>query len=272
MKLFFKILITFSLILVTIRLVRYYNLAKDEQSKINAIKQFYEILKKNDKKKFSQNGEDGVILKLAEYINKTRKGIFVEFGAANGDETNTRILREKYQWTGLLMDSYIGHNYDPQKNFYREEITHENILDLFEKYNIKKDFDLLSQDTDYADYWILEKILSKYIPKMIVVETNQEKGCVTVAKPTELTYWDGNSRYAGASLCAYLCLAKQYGYTIIYCEKSNVNCFWIRNDLLINIFHIKIGVFRQIFTSSFLRPAEPNLSGQLFKKWFEIEC
>ena len=130
-------------------------------------------------------------------------------------------------------------------------------------------------DTDYADYWILEKILlAEYRPKLIVIETNEQKECVTVEKPSNLTYWDGRTMYTGASLCAYQCLAKRFDYTIVYCESAGVNCFWMRNDILRKIFQIKIAIFKRVLTNSFLRPWKSNRATNKSSqnKWHHIFC
>jgi hypothetical protein len=62
-----------------------------------------------EKKVFSQNGEDGVTMKLVDLIyngNNDNK-FYVEFGVENGIECNTRILRNiiigrDYKWMGLM--------------------------------------------------------------------------------------------------------------------------------------------------------------------------
>ena len=59
-----------------------------------------------ESKIFSQNGEDGITMKLIDLIygeNNNNK-FYVEFGVEDGMECNTRILREKYNWNGLQMD------------------------------------------------------------------------------------------------------------------------------------------------------------------------
>lgn len=111
-----------------------------------------------------------------------------------------------------------------------------NVIKVFKKYRIdKRTIDILSIDTDFADYWTLEKLLSAQIrPRVIVHEVNREPPdqCVSTIKLAGLAYWDNVSTYFGASVCAYYCLARQFDYSMVYCEKAGVNCFWVRNDLL----------------------------------------
>jgi hypothetical protein len=112
------------------------NFEKINTDNLIKLKTFHHTLKQSEKKFFSQNGEDGVLLLLAEFIKKTNKGYYVEFGASNGAECNTRYLREKYEWTGLLMDGYRAHAPNPLINLRIETILHSNILGLFEKYKV----------------------------------------------------------------------------------------------------------------------------------------
>ena len=71
-------------------------------------------------------------------------------------------------------------------NLYAETIHVNTILNLFEKYNISTEIDLMSEDTDYADYWIIQIVLKYYRPKVLVHEVNQQEKCVTVKKSDEL--------------------------------------------------------------------------------------
>lgn len=196
----------------------------------NGLLEFYNSLINSEYKIYSQNGEDGVIEKLIETINLNKThGYYVEFGVQDGQECNTRYLRVKFEWTGLLMDGLYR---DPSINLHKENIHFNNILSLFEKYKVPIEIDVLSEDTDYADYYIIEKILTKYRPKILVHEVNQQPAdmCVTVPREDDIILWDGTD-FHGGSVCAFWCLAKRFSYTMVYCEKNGVNCFWIRNDL-----------------------------------------
>ena len=106
---------------------------QDDFKHADLIVKFHKWLELNEKKFTSQNKEDGVLIKLAGYINRTRHGVFVEFGTENAHQTNTRHLRENYAWTGLYMDNK---NENVNINLHKESVTHSNVLELFEKYNV----------------------------------------------------------------------------------------------------------------------------------------
>lgn len=169
-----------------------------------------------EKKVYSQNNEDGVILSLIKFL-KLNNGSYVEFGVGDGSECNTRHIRESFGWKGLWMDGYHPDNLE--LNHHKENILYSNIVQLFDKYNVKIDLDLVSVDTDYSDFWIVEAIIkSKYKPKIVIHEVNQQKPnlCVAVPKPgpSELIFWDVTN-FHGGSVCAFYCLAKTNDYTMV---------------------------------------------------------
>ena len=145
------------------------------------VRNFFNSIK--EEKFYSQNKEDGVIYSLILLLNLPVKGgKYVEFGTESGQECNTRYLREKLGWTGLLID---GFRKNLAINLHKEIILYSNVLQLFRKYNVSKNVDVFSEDTDYADYWIVEKVVSSYRPKIVIHEVNQmpPEFCVTVPKP-----------------------------------------------------------------------------------------
>jgi len=184
------------------------------------------------KKIFSQNGEDGITMKLMELIyngNNDNK-FYVEFGVENGMECNTRILREYYNWKGLQMD---GCNENDKFNLRKEFITKENVVELFRKYNVPQNINLLSVDIDFNDFYCLKEILANYQCDIIICEYNathlaNEDKIVIYDKNGQ---WDG-SNYFGVSLLSLDKLAKKYNYSLIYCDKRGVNSFFIHNDIL----------------------------------------
>ena len=183
-------------------------------------------LSKYEKQIFSQNGEDGITMEIINRLNIT-DGFYVEVGVQNGNECNTRILREMYNWHGLMMDSS---NENIDRNLRKEFITRENIVYLFKKYNVPQKFNLLSIDIDFNDFYVLFEILKNYTMDIIILEYNAYfyPNEDAVIKYSFKDIWDGTN-YFGASLLSFTKLLNKFGYSLIYTEKQGVNAFFV-ND------------------------------------------
>ncbi len=67
---------------------------------------FYKKIAQYEYRVYSQNNEDGIIQFLTKLLN-IKNGFYVEFGTQSAKEYDTRLLRENYNWTGLLMDGSL---------------------------------------------------------------------------------------------------------------------------------------------------------------------
>lgn len=190
----------------------------------------------------SQNGEDGIIDEIFKRIGVTNKK-FVEIGVGDGTENNTAFLMTK-GWSGYWIDSFdfrknIQKKYKISENVLKgfvTFVTRENISPIFEKLSIQKEFDILSIDIDQNTYYIWES-LREYKPRVVVVEYN-------AYIPPEIDWkvnydpnrtWDGTQNF-GASLKAYQLLGEKFGYSLVGCDMCGVNAFFVRNDLLDDLF------------------------------------
>jgi hypothetical protein len=186
-----------------------------------------------ENKVFSQNGEDGITEKLIEliYCGDNRNKYYVEFGVQDGMECNTRILRERYHWMGLQMD---GGNENESINLRREFITKDNVVELFQIYEVPYNINVLCVDIDYNDFYCLNKILENYLCDILICEYNAthfpHEDKIIIYDETK--YWDGTTNYFGASLLSLYKLGKKYNYTLVYCDANGVNCFFIRDDII----------------------------------------
>lgn len=224
----------------------------------------------HEKKIYSQNGEDGIIEFIFSKIGTTNK-FSVEFGVGNGFQSNTAYLLEKKGWKGLMMDygadqeihwrgvlkkAWSNRKLGLMKNvrkdttFFKkiigqakrssqfqldikiEKVTAENIQNLFEKYKVPKNFDLLSIDIDFNDYWVWNAIID-YSPRAVVIEYNPS---IPYTESRVVPYdpegkWDG-SNYYGASLLALKNLGLEKGYTLVGCDNNGVNAFFCKSDLI----------------------------------------
>jgi hypothetical protein len=177
----------------------------------------------------SQYGEDGLLQAIFRILGTTDR-YCVEFGVGSGRECNTAHLVGRRGWTGLWMDGKV-----PKRStalpVRAEFITAENIVDLFRKYNVPAEFDLLSIDIDGNDYWIWKK-LSAYRPRVLVVEYNASipptEAKVMPYDPSHV--WD-KTDYYGASLLAFEQLGRSKGYSLVACESYGNNAFFVRDDV-----------------------------------------
>lgn len=177
----------------------------------------------NPKKVYSQTGEEGILEYIFANVGTTNKYL-VDFGAGDGFSlSNSQLLLEN-GWKGLRMDGK-GTN-DVKAEF----ITVGNILELFYKYDVPKQFDLLSIDIDGNDYWVLAEILKVFKPLVIVAEIN---GCLepyeSIAMKYNPTHVHEGNDYYGASFEAFKRLCSDY---VIVHNRLNLNIFLVHKDLI----------------------------------------
>lgn len=178
---------------------------------------------------YSQNGEDGVIAALFRYI-KPSSQYCVEFGAYDGITGSNSYLLRLQGWDALLLDR--GYEI-PEFNLHKEHITAENITQLFDKYSVPHDLDLLSIDIDYNDFYVWQAIDEKYQPAVVLIEYNasllptEDK----VVKYRPFYIGDGTN-YFGASILALYHLGRSKGYSLVYADKVGVNLFFVRDDII----------------------------------------
>jgi len=201
-------------------------------SRCSVIRDIYDI-EMQEKKTYSQNGEDGVI----DYIFKrigTVNQVAVEFGAGDGKENNTRYLAEQ-GWRTVWFDTSDTVSVPLNCSFVRTLLTSNNIVELFQQQSVPQDLDLLSIDVDGNDYH-LRQALSDYRPRICVQEYN---GCFPpdeeyIMPENDQYRWRLWDRNFGASLLSLTRQANDLGYDLVYCEKRGVNAFYVRQD--INVF------------------------------------
>lgn len=178
-------------------------------------------------RRYSQNGEDGVLAHLFDLIGATSRQ-YVEIGCEDGTECNTRLLRES-GWNGWMFDA---EHERADIGLFKAMITRENVDATFRRHGVPTHFDLLSVDIDFNDFHVLDAILLNYKPRVVVVEYNASLGpdedAVVPYQPN--WRWDG-TKWFGASLTALCRLGGAHGYVPVYCESMGVNLFMVRGDV-----------------------------------------
>jgi len=188
---------------------------------------------------YSQNEEDGILNSIFGNLGISSVTFF-EFGV-HATENNTLHLLQK-KGRGIWFDKSLTdfrEKLGPKKNLLiiDEFVTLSNIEALcrrgLEFLGMNgPELDLLSLDLDGNDYYLIERILQTGImPKLFCLEYNAK---FPLPLSVRIGYkedhrWTGDD-YQGCSLQAYIDLLKDK-YTLLVCNLSGSNCFFIRNDL-----------------------------------------
>lgn len=196
-------------------------------------------------KVYSQHDEDGIIEEIFRRIGTTNR-FFVEFGVGDGLENCTTYCLLK-GWSGAWIEGSATCYESVLTNmrFLIESgrlrtkytfITAENIQQIFLELAVPEEFDLLSIDIDYNDYWVWKSI-EKFRPRVVAIEYNASfkatVACTVPYKPSSI--W-GYTNYYGASLKAFEELGTEKGYRLVGCNYTGVTAFFVRNDLVADEF------------------------------------
>jgi len=189
---------------------------------------------------YSQNDEDGIIAEIFARIGVTDRR-FLEIGAGEGLENNTAYLLVQ-GWTGAWIEGGKKEGERIRRSFAtplqsgrlrlaNAFVSRENVDELIAPLGLGGDIDFLSIDIDGNDYHVLEA-LSVVRPRVIAVEYNGTfRPPVRFVSPYDAQRrWDGTIAY-GASLVALTELAERRGYTLVGCNITGVNAFFVRTDL-----------------------------------------
>lgn len=192
-------------------------------------------LEKAERKLYSQNGEDGVIEAIFRAIGTTNR-CFVEIGCGDGTECNTASLLD-LGWKGVLFDKG-GLCRNSLAHIVKAHVTSENVMTLLREVQVPAKFDLLSIDIDGNDYWVWKSISLR--PRVVVIEYNahippQER---RIIEYDPSFCWNG-SDYFGASLKALTELGEEKQYSLVYCETTGNNAFFIANEGLPSNFRVR---------------------------------
>lgn len=196
---------------------------------------------------YSQHDEDGILLYIFARIGfRTYKG--VEICSGIGFECNLANLLINHRWSGLLIDGNQT-NIQIARSFYQRRketmhwlphllqawITRDNVNQLLSDAGYVGEIDLLSLDVDGVDYWLWEA-LTVISPRVVVLEFNHLHGpTVSVTVPYRddfvAEFTEYGSDYAGASLAAFIKLAKHKGYRYVGSNAIGTNAFFVRDDI-----------------------------------------
>ena len=196
---------------------------------------------------YSQNGEDGILWYVFSVIGTTNK-MCVEICAGAGQQCNTTNLIINHGWTGMLFDG-VEENVSRGRAFFASHpdtfihppqfvhswITAENIDSLIGSNGFRGEIDLLSLDIDGVDYWIWNAI-EVVAPRVVIAEVqtiwgNERSVTVPYSPDFRADFFKGLGIYSGASLPAFVKLAKSKNYRLVGCQRYGFNAIFLRNDV-----------------------------------------
>jgi len=199
-------------------------------------------LKEAEFRVFSQNGEDGIIQHLVRETNPPKK-MFIEFGASNYYESNTRFLLLNNNWRGLVIDpdeQYVNTIKNSPEGLWRSDLvarramlTRENINDVFREEGFVGEIGLLSIDVDGID-WHLWDATTVVDPAIVVTEYNRNfptDRAITVPYEPAFDRHAKHPSYYGASLPALKYLGKRKGYRYVGTCRHRTNAFFVKETL-----------------------------------------
>jgi hypothetical protein len=162
--------------------------------------------------KFSQNGEEGVLLEALVRL-KQNQGYCVEIGGSDGLFcSNTALLLENAGWSGLFVESdyslYLkckeNWKHNPRVRCQCSRVDARNINAF-----VDDRCDLLSLDTDGSDYAIFCGMQAR--PKIVIVEIDS-----SIEPPDECINPDGGVGYWTMTVAAL-----ERGYFVL-CHTGNL--------------------------------------------------
>lgn len=205
-------------------------------------------------KVYSQTDEDGIIEAIFSAVG-CRSRIFVEIGASDGLENNTHYLLHK-GWRGVWIEGSQKRVDRLRQSLEREsseergtkepdlcvasaridranvDATIASCLRRLENGACPSEIDLLSIDIDGNDLPVLEAVHCVR-PRVICAEYNAKfppPTCVQVEYDPELR-WAGDD-YMGASLSSWVKALSKRGYTLVSCNVSGSNAFFVDDEAL----------------------------------------
>ena len=191
---------------------------------------------------FSQNFEDGMIAEIFKRIGITSK-TFLEIGVGDGSENNTTYLLSA-GWSGAWIEgdpdcvrsieSQLLKMPQTSKRLKVRQafVSPQNISSLLSEVAVPDEIDLFSLDIDLNTYHIWAA-LTDFRPRVIVVEYNAAfaPDLSWIHPYVENGGWDYTQEF-GASLKAFELLGRERGYSLVGCDLTGINAFFVRNDLV----------------------------------------
>lgn len=196
-------------------------------------------IKQFEARKYSQNGEDGVLAELLQRLT-IRENNFIEIGCSDGVQNNSRGLIEA-GLVGACVDCQVINilNYEALLKslpiegvvqLFAMKVSMKNYWEILDWYGFSPD--IFSLDIDSYDFFVADGLLRLgFRPSIVCVEVNTFLGAssITIDYSEELTRYQFDPDYGlyfGASPNAWRYLWGRYGYRSLGLESTCTNMFF----------------------------------------------
>ena len=179
--------------------------------------------------KYSHNDEQQYIQYLLDVLKLTDK-TYVDVGASDGIEMSNTYFLAQNNWNGFCVEynpikyNALIRNYTRFTNikYSNNKATPDTILDILGD-NTPKSFDFLNLDIDGYDYYVLDKLLTTYRPKIICAEINEKiPPPIKFAVLYSDTYTWNDAPFFGQSIEMINDLCNSHNYSIVNVEYNNI--------------------------------------------------
>jgi len=183
------------------------------------------------KGKFSNFDEQAIIGKYIDLLEiRDKSETVVDIGAGDGARSSNTFALVQAGWSvlgveydnrkfGLLAQNY---SFYPNARSCRFMVSSTNIVDLLKAYSVEKDFGVLSLDIDGCDYWVLDAILSRFRPKLVVSEFNEKIPPPVKFVVNDVPEFNLRFHFFGYSIAKLQDLLKKHDYVLLENEYNNV--------------------------------------------------
>lgn len=204
---------------------------------------------------YSQCDEDGIIRACMDRVGSlaTLSQSFVEIGCADGLQNNThQLILDGYRGVWIdASDECISRIEDVLESRAAEPLlvlhqgvsiaTAEALARRINYFLNVESIDFFSLDIDGNDIHVIPPFIRHLNPKLICVEYNAKFPPPTRAAMAynEAHEWGGDD-FFGASLQSWVDGMASHGYSLVACNLSGVNAFFVRDDFMPGFTHYSI--------------------------------
>lgn len=179
---------------------------------------------------FSNFDEERIIERFAgELLSGPGPRTAVDLGAGDGIKGSNTYALFRRGWRGLGVESdarrarRLAHAYRGLAGVAacHAQVTPLNVVELLESHSVRRGFDLLSLDIDSYDYWVLDRVLEAFRPRLVVTEINEK-----IPPPIRfIVRFDPGFRlqhhFFGYSIASLADLCARRSYALIALEYNN---------------------------------------------------